>query len=146
MSNEEKKPVGRPRVETKLPDGWRDIIIQSGKEGKHITDFIIILGISWDAHWAMMDRNKDYNRAVKDYEKYCEQYWFEQMRVQMEETGGAGYNSRLWSLIMRNKFGDRWSEASKVDLTSKGEQIETKAPIQIEIIKKSLNEDTDAQK
>jgi len=141
---ESQRRPGRPRVENNLADGWIDIIIQSGKEGKHITDFLIILGISWDSHWALMARNKDYYRAVKEYEKFCEQYWYNQMHAQMEETGGAGYNSRLWSLIMRNKFGDRWSEASKVDLTSKGEQIETKA-IQIEIIKKSLNED-DAQK
>ncbi len=93
----------------------------------------------------MMKRNTEYSRAVKEYEKYCENYWFNQAHQHMEETGGAGYNSRLFSLIMRNKFGDRWSEASKVDLTSKGEQIETKAPIQIEIIKNTIKED-DAEK
>jgi len=34
---------------------------------------------------------------------------------------------------MRNKFGDNWTEQTKVDLTSKGEALE-KQPIQIEII------------
>jgi len=111
---ESQRRPGRPRVENNLADGWVDIIIQSGKEGKHITDFLIILGISWDAHWALMERNKDYYRAVKEYEKFCEQYWYNQMHAQM-------------------------------DLTSKGEQIETKAPIQIEIIKNTIKED-DAEK
>jgi hypothetical protein len=60
----------------------------------------------------------------------------------MEETGGAGYNNRLFSLIMRNKFGDRWSEASKVDVTTQGNSIQTN-PIQIEIIRKSINENTE---
>jgi len=144
--NEEQKPKGpgRPRTESKLPDGWYDIIIQSGKDGKHITDFLIILGISWDAHWAMMKRNTEYSRAVKEYEKYCENYWFNQAHQHMEETGGAGYNSRLFSLIMRNKFGDRWSESSKVDMTSAGKELNNSS-IQIEIIKTVIKKD-DAEK
>ena len=141
---EERKGPGRPRTESKLPDGWFDIIIQSGKDGKHITDFLIILGISWDAHWAMMKRNTEYSRAVKEYEKYCENYWFNQAHQHMEETGGAGYNSRLFSLIMRNKFGDRWSESSKVDMTSAGKELNNSS-IQIEIIKTVINKD-DAEK
>jgi hypothetical protein len=66
------------------------------------------------------------------------------MRLSMEETGGTGYNSRLWSLIMRNKFGDRWSESSKVDMTSAGKELQSN-PIQIEIIKTVINKD-DAEK
>ena len=52
----------------------------------------------------------------------------------MEESEGAGFNSKLWSLIMRNKFSSRWSEASKVDVTTNGEKIENNN-IQIEIIR-----------
>jgi hypothetical protein len=145
MSEQEgKKPVGRPRVETRLPDGWKDIIIESGKDGKHITDFLITLGIAWDTHYSMMERNKEYSSAVKEYEKYCEQYWYNMAQEHMEENGGAAFNSRLWSLILRNKFPKHWSESSKVDVTTGGDKIDSK-PITIEIVKtnndKKTNED-----
>jgi hypothetical protein len=134
-NNEDKRGRGRPRTETKLPEGWKDIIIQSGIDGKHITDFLITLGISWDAHWAMMDRSKEYNRAVQDYLKYCEQYWYNMAQEHMEETGGAAFNSRLWSLIVRNKFPKNWSESTKVDVTTQGEKIVDDKNITIEIVK-----------
>lgn len=144
--NEGKRPVGRPRVETRLPEGWKEIIIQAGKEGKHITDFLITLGISIQTHYSMLERNNEYKHAVKEYEKYCEHYWFEKARQSMEETEGAGFNTRLFSLIMRNKFPKHWSEASKIDVTTGGEKIENNKPITIEIIKTrndgANNEDT----
>lgn len=134
-NNEDKRGRGRPRTETKLPEGWRDIIVQSGIEGKHITDFLITLGISWDAHWNMMGRSKEYNRAVQDYLKYCEQYWYNMAQEHMVETGGAAFNSRLWSLIVRNKFPTNWSEASKVDVTTNGDKINSNKQITIEIVR-----------
>ena len=134
--NEEskKRGRGRPRVETRLPEGWKEIIEEAGMNGKHITDFLIILGISWDAHWSLMDRNYEYNRAVKHYEKLCENWWFEKARQSMDETEGAGFNTRLFSLIMRNKFPKNWSESTKVDVTTQGDKIENK-PISIEIVR-----------
>lgn len=134
-----KRGRGRPRVETKLPEGWKEIIIESGKQGKHITDFLIVLGISWSAHYSMMERNREYKQAVQEYEKYCEEFWYEMARFSMIESGGASFNSRLWSLIVRNKFPNHWSESSKVDVVSNGETIETK-PITIEIVKSKLDE------
>ena len=135
----EKKKPGRPRAEHGFPTEWEKIIIDAGEKGKHITQFLIEIGISWDTHHALIKRNLKYSEAVKKYEVLCENFWFNQAHNHMDENGGVGYNSRLWSLIMRNKFGQRWSEASKVDITSKDEQISTQ-PIQIEIIRKTLNE------
>jgi len=139
MSNEEKRP-GRPRVETNFPTEWQKIILDAGEKGLHITQFLLELGITWETHSKLLTRNKQYSETVERYKVLCENYWYNQMHEHMSENGGAGYNSRLFSLIMRNKFGDRWSEASKVDLTSKGDSIQSNS-IQIEIIKKSLNED-----
>lgn len=143
MSNEERKP-GRPRVEYNFPTEWQKIILDAGQKGLHITQFLLELGISWETHSQLLKRNKQYSETVERYKILCENYWYNQMHEHMQETGGTGYNSRLWSLIMRNKFGDRWSEASKVDVTSQGNSIQSN-PIQIEIIKKTITED-DAQK
>jgi len=139
----EKRGVGRPRAENKLPTEWQKIILDAGEKGKHITQFLVELGISFDTHYALLKRNRQYSETVKRYEVLCENYWFNQAHTHMEETGGAGYNSRLFSLIMRNKFGERWSEASKVDITSKDKEINT-GNIQIEIIKTTLNKEDNA--
>jgi len=133
-NNTPKRGRGRPRLEETMPTEWEKIIHDAGKEGKHITQFLIELGISWDGHWALMERSQKYNRAVKEYEKLCENYWFQMAHDAMVETGGAAFNSRLWSLIVRNKFPKNWSEATKVDVTTNGEKLQQNN-IQIEIIK-----------
>ena len=136
---EEKRGRGRPRTETKLPDGWKEIIIESGRNGRHITDFLITLGIGWDAHYAMLIRNKEYYGAVQEYQKYCEEYWYRMAHQSMESTGGAQFNSKLWSLIVRNKFPKHWSESTKVDVTTQGDKINEDKNITIEIVKPKDN-------
>jgi hypothetical protein len=97
---------------------------------------LITLGISWEAHYNLLERNREYNLAVKEYKKYAEEYWFNMAHESMVETGGMGMNTRMWSLLVRNMFPQNWSESttSKVDITSQGEKIDNK-PITIEIIK-----------
>lgn len=137
---EEKNKGGRPRLETTIPDGWREIILDAGAQGKHITDFLITLGISWDGHYALIKRNQRYSETIQEYQKLCEQWWYEKARTSMEESEGAGFNTKLFSLIMRNKFGNHWSEASRVDVTTNGDKIQQNS-IQIEIIKPKLEDE-----
>jgi hypothetical protein len=134
-----KKPVGRPRVETYLDPEWSKIIIESGKEGKHITDFLIKLGISWETHYELLKRNKKYSETVATYQKFCENYWYQIGLDAMNRNGGVGFNSRMWSLVMRNKFKDNWRDEKSVDVTTQGEKIKEENPIQIEIIRKQVD-------
>ena len=140
-SEEQKKPIGRPRLETTMNPEWYNIIIDAGKKGKHITQFLLELGISWDGHHRLIKRNKVYSAAVDEYLKLCENYWYDMAHKSMEDNGGNGFNSRLWSLIMRNKFSSRWSEQSRVDLTTQGEAINNNNTIQIEVIRKKIEDD-----
>ena len=145
IQEEGKRGRGRPRLEETMNPEWYNIIIDAGIKGKHITQFLIELGISWEGHHRLMKTNKKYSEAVQEYEKVCEQYWYNMAQEAMVTNGGNGFNSRLWSLIVRNKFSSRWSEASKIDVTTQGEKIESsKTPIQIEIIKGQMgqNENT----
>jgi hypothetical protein len=121
-----------------LKPNYKDILIKAGEEGLHITSFLIDLELTFEQHQSLLDTNKKYKRAFEEYEKLCENYWFNMARNSMVENNGHGFNSRLWQIIMKNKFSERWNETNKVDLTSKGQQIESKEPIQIEIIKKTL--------
>ena len=140
-TNEQENKVGRPKLEYTMTPEWKKIILECGAEGKHITDFLIKLGISWVGHRALMKRNKQYYAAVQEYEILSENWWYENGRTAMDENGGMGYNSRMFSLIMRNKFSERWSDSTKVDVTTAGDKL-TNGPskIEIEIIKSKIEE------
>lgn len=137
---ENKRGRGRPRLEETMNPEWYDIIIEAGKTGKHITQFLLELGISWEGHHALLKRNTKYSEAVQEYHKLCENYWYNLAHESMRKDGGQGFNSRLWSLIVRNKFPQHWSETTKVDMTSAGQRVGGE-PIQIEIIKQKLKDD-----
>jgi hypothetical protein len=136
MENE-KKGRGRPPLETTMNPEWYNIITDAGQKGKHITQFLLELGISWEGHHALLKRNIKYSEAVDEYNKLCENYWYNMAHEAMIDSGGNGFNSRLWSLIVRNKFSSRWSEQSRVDLTTQGDSLNNN-PIQIEIIRKTI--------
>jgi len=143
MEQNNKKPsvVGRPKLEYTMNPEWYKIIIEAGEKGKHITQFLLELGISWEGHHALLKRNMKYNEAVQEYKKLCENYWFNLAHKSMEENGGNGFNSRLWSLIVRNKFPEHWSDASQIDVTTKGQTINNETPIQIEIIRNKKDDE-----
>jgi hypothetical protein len=136
---ENNKKVGRPPLEKTMPPQWYEIIVESGREGKHITDFLIKLGISWEGHRALLKRNTKYSEAVAEHNKLSEDWWFEQGRMSMERNGGIGFNSRLWSLVLRNKFKDNWKDEKQMDITTQGDKISDGKTIQIEIIKGSTD-------
>lgn len=136
---EQKKGRGRPPLETTMNPEWYTIIIEAGKNGKHITHFLSELGISWMGHHNLLKRNLKYSEAVQEYNKLCEEYWYNMAHKAMQKDGGQGFNSRLWSLIVRNKFPQHWSESTKVDVTTQGQAID-KQPITIEIVKTKLEE------
>ena len=134
-----KKPVGRPRVETYLDPEWSKIIIESGKEGKHITDFLIKLGISWDTHYELLKRNKKYSETFKEYNKLCEDWWVNKAYQSVSEGQSNKFNQRLFMMIMKNKFRDNWRDEKQLDFTTQGEKIKEENPIQIEIIRKQVD-------
>lgn len=137
---EQKRGRGRPRVENTMNPQWKEIMLDAGRQGKHITQFLIELGIGWDSHYALLERNKKYSESFQEYQKLCEQWWFEKARQAMDETEGAGFNTRLWQVIMTNKFKDNWKSERQIDITTKGEKIEPiKEPIKIEIIRKNID-------
>ena len=65
MEEEIKRSKGRPRLETTMSPVWYDVIIQAGKQGKHITHFLSELGISWEGHYSLLKRNLKYYEAVQ---------------------------------------------------------------------------------
>jgi hypothetical protein len=133
--NNEKRKPGRPRVETYLNPEWYNIIIDSGREGRHITDFLIKLGISWDTHYELIKRNVVYADAIKEYNKLCEQWWYERAHEAVAGGNSNRFNQRLWLQIVKNKFRDNWKDEKQIDVTTQGDKLNDAKTIQIEIIK-----------
>jgi hypothetical protein len=136
MSEEQKNKGGRPRLEKTLTPEWYNIMIDAGRNGKHITDFLITLGISWEGHYALLKRDKKYSEAFKEYTKLCEQWWYERAHEAIATGQSNKFNQRLWTIIMKNKFKANWQDEKQIDITTQGDKINDNNPIQIEIIKK----------
>lgn len=139
---EKNKPLGRPRIDLQLPDMWEEIIIDAGKNGHHITKFLLELGISWDQHYTLINRNKAYSKTIKEYNKFCEQWWYDKAHEAIESGNSNRFNQRLWTIIMKNKFRDSWSDAKEIDITTGGDKINKDNLIQVEIIKKQISDDS----
>jgi hypothetical protein len=53
-------------------------------------------------------------------------------------------NSNLWSLVMRNKFKEDWSDRKEMDVTTQGEKIKNDNDIIVKVIPpKDTDGDTD---
>lgn len=135
-----KQGRGRPKSDSKFPDNWKEIILESGRNGKHITDFLIKLGISWDTHYEIKKRNPEYSETVKEYNKLCEQWWYSKMQESVEKNESNRFNQRLFAMIMKNKFRDNWHDEKQIDITTKGDKLDNDNKIKIEIIKKTLGD------
>jgi hypothetical protein len=140
MENNERRNVGRPRATYNLNPMWKEIILEAGMNGHHITKFLMELGLSWDQHYTLIDRNNEYSKTVKEYNKLCEQWWYERAREAIESGNSNRFNQRLWTVIMKNKFRDQWSDSKEIDITTQGDKITQDNLIQVEIIKKNIDD------
>jgi hypothetical protein len=101
------------------------------------------LGISWEGHGNLLKRNKKYNEAFNEYQKLCEQWWFERAHQAIESGESNKFNQRLWTIIMKNKFKNNWQDEKQVDITSKGDKLNpSENTIQIEIIRKNIEDES----
>ena len=120
----------------RIPETWREDIIEIGRQGKAEVSIVVYMGISWNTHKLLMERSPEYLKAVTTAQKLSEEWWMEIARKEWIEGNSKNINSNHWSLIMRNMFKDRWSDRKDVDITSKGDKINDNT-ISVEIIKKT---------
>lgn len=118
----------------KIPETWYEDILDIGRSGKAEVSIVNYMDISWDTHKRLMGRSKKYLEAVNKAKKLSEEWWVEIARKQWVDGKSKGINSNHWSLMVRNMFGDRWSDRKETDITSKGDKI-TDNSISVEIIR-----------
>jgi hypothetical protein len=132
---ENKKVRGRPRLENTINPMWKEIMLEAGKDGKHLTEVLTILNISWNGHYALLLRNKEYSQAYSEFLKLAETFWFNMAYESMVKNNGIGFNTKLWETIMKNRFKENWKTERQIDVTTMGEKIGDDKNITIEIIK-----------
>ena len=126
-----KRGPGRPRLEQTINPMWKELMIEAGKEGKHITEVLTILGISWNGHYALMERNKEYSQTYSEFLKLAENWWYNKAHESMQQDNGLGFNTKLWETIMKNRFKENWKSERHIDVTTQGEKIDNStSPLQ----------------
>jgi len=124
----------------RIPETWYEDILDIGRQGKAEVSIVNYMGISWNTHERLKGRCPKYMKAVNTAKKLSEEWWVEIARKQWVEGKSKSINSNHWSLMVRNMFGDRWSDRKETDITSKGDKI-TDNTIAVEIIRKTQDED-----
>lgn len=116
---------GRPEV--KLPDGWRETIINLGKQGKGLVHMAVALGISRKTLYNLAGRDEDFLHTLEEAKDHC-QIWWENVGQEGLFMGGKDnpFQSSLWSFNMANRFG--WASKQEVKEDSK-QSIEYKRKI-----------------
>jgi hypothetical protein len=132
---EDKRKPGRPKLESSINPMWKEIMLEAGRDGKHLTEVLTILNISWNGHYALLSRNKEYSQAYSEFLKLAETFWFNLAYQSMVGNNGMGFNTKLWETIMKNRFKENWKTESKIDVTTQGDKITEDKNITIEIIK-----------
>lgn len=98
--------AGRPQIKlSDLPDDWENKIIELSNEGASITEIACFLEISKNTLTALTERNPDFLIAIKRCKLLCETWWEKKGRTEMENKD---FNSTLWYMNMRNRFG--WAD------------------------------------
>src|SRR5210317_1593860 len=126
----------------RIPQTWREDIIELGRTGCAEVHIVNYMKINWDTHKRLMDRSSQYMEAVKQAQSLSEQWWIDIAKKEWVEGKSKNINSNHWSLMVRNMFGERWSDRKDVDITSKGDKINDNQ-IQVEIIKRETEDDKD---
>jgi hypothetical protein len=96
----------RKKAEIKLPEDFRGIIIGEMGQGASIIEVIVKLGITRSAHYRLMAENSEYEKAFEEGLEKSEAWWLKTGREFL--TGEVKkFNSGLWFMNMKNRFGWR---------------------------------------
>lgn len=153
MAQEEKRGRGRPRYTTmealvhrgKVPETWKEDILELGRRGKNKLHFANHLGISRDLMYRIIDRDPVFAGTIKEALQLSEMWWVNKVGEAYEEDKSNKFNAQLWKYYMSNVYRDSWkADEQTIDITSKGDKINDNN-IVVEIVRPK-DEDTDNNK
>jgi len=145
MTKRTGKPVGRPRITLdEFPKGWKEQLIKMGSEGQMDIDAKVYLHISNETFSRLLEREPEFLEVVSMMRQASHAWWGRLPRESFGSGTSRQMNSQLYSLIMRNRFKDEWNQAeNKVDITTGGDKLDSNKKIEIEIVKKIVDDKSD---
>jgi len=113
--------AGRPpkTVANCLPVLWKEIIIDMCSQGMSDVEVrakLCLAGgkFSYDTWYALKDREMEFSETLEMGKVLCESWWQTQGRESIGHKRELIFETGLWAINMRNRFG--WSDKEKVDV------------------------------
>lgn len=114
-------PSGRPKKTLDcLPQGWQEHCLGLASEGASDVELRHYLDISNDLWYRFMEEEPIFSETIKRCATSCQVWWEKNGRKNLDSKD---FNSTLWYMNMKNRFG--WKDKQEVaqDITSGGEKI-----------------------
>ena len=120
-----------------FPENWKEVILDLGSQGKNKLDFAVALGIGRRTLYSLMDRSDEFRSTINKALELSEKWFIDVAVKKWGEDGARGLNTQFMKYYLYNVYRDSdWKEVEQhIDLTSKGDKINSDNNIQIEIIK-----------
>lgn len=133
--------VGRPRKTLNdLPNNWKLISQEMGREGHFDVDLRVRLGITKETFYSLYENEPEFYETINEFRELSHNWWNSIPRKGFKDGNSKNLNSNLYSLIMRNRFKDDWNTEKRVDITTGGEKIDSNKKIEIEILKSKIED------
>ena len=139
--------VGRPKIRIEdlvkkglWPEDWKEVILQMGREGAQHTHIMERFDLARETYYKLINRDTEFRDTVNKAQTYAQNYWVKFAQDAFLKGESKSINSNLFSLIMRNRFKEDWSEKQYVDYTTQGEKI-TNNDIVVKIIPPKKDEE-----
>ena len=115
MTNETKRPVGRPST---YNPAYCEQVVELGKLGKSIEQICYDLNTPVRTLYEWRDRYPEFSQALTDAKEFEQAYWENLAHSYIVETKeGPRLNASLWSRSMAARFPKKYRESVKQEIT-----------------------------
>ncbi len=115
------KKTGRPAMTVQtmgLPDNWKEIIYEQSMKGVSevgIRAHLCTLGgkfsdVTWDA---LKARDQEFVGTINKARVLCQAWWEEQGMKNLEHSKERVFETALWFINMKNRFG--WRDKTEIE-------------------------------
>jgi hypothetical protein len=117
---------GRPKdTLDRLPDGWEKGCEELASQGASEVELRVYLGLHEGLFYRFLKDEPKFSQTIKTCADLCRVWWEKNGRVNLDTKE---FNSTLWYMNMKNRFGWADKQEQKVDHTTKGDKIQSISP------------------
>jgi hypothetical protein len=96
-----------------LFEGWEKEILALAAKGGSIVEIAVLLDISRSTLYRMTRDHESFLHTIKKCKRLCESWWLQNGRTELENEK---FNSTLWYMNMKNRFG--WADKQETKNTN----------------------------